>query len=144
MPEKSGGRGEQCRIEYAKDPQRRQFMIRARQPCAQYGDQDTERRGKGVQSIPHIINKTVPLQEIPAAAESNVIILPGVVCKQGKRDRDGERDSRDQPIEVSPWHTAKGGSMSSAGLRLVDRCQTARIARHPERQSRDPVMKALR
>ncbi len=112
MPEKSGGRGEQCRVEHAKDPQSRQFMIRARQPCAQCGDQDTERRGKGVQAIARIINKTVPLQEIPAAAEGNIVIFPRVVRKQGECDRDGERHSRDQPIEVSPLHAAKGGSRS--------------------------------
>ena len=85
-----------------------------------FGDQDTERRGKGVQPIPRIINKAVPLQEISAAAEGNEVILPGVVRKQSERDRDGERHSHDQPIEVSPLHTAKGGSMSGAGLRLVD------------------------
>ena len=95
-------------------------MIRARQPRAQCGDQDTERRGKGVQPLPRIINKAIPLQEIPAAAEGNEVILPGVVCKQGERDRDGERHGRDRPIEVSPLHTAKGGSMSGADLRLVD------------------------
>src|SRR5438034_10086405 len=95
-------------------------MIRPRQPRAQCGDQDTERRGKGVQPIPRIINKAVPLQEIPAAAEGNEVILPGVVRKQGERDRDGERRSRDQPIEASPLHTAKSGSISGAGPRLVD------------------------
>src|SRR5205814_3604965 len=143
--QESGGRGEQCRVEHAKDPQGRQFMIRARQPRAQCGDQDTERRGKGVQPIPRIINKAVPLQEIPAAAEGNEVILPGVVRKQGERDRDGERHSRDQPIEVSPLHTAKGGSMSGAGLRLVDvtknRSPWPRHSRAPVEGSRCATLK---
>jgi len=120
MPEKSGARGEQCGVEHAKDPQSRQFVIQADQPCAQCGYQDTERRGESVETIPRIKNKAVSLQKIPAAAEGNVVILPGVVRKQGERDRDGERHNRDQPFEVSPLHTAKSGSRSGTDLRLVD------------------------
>ena len=56
-------------------------MIGARQPCAQCGYQNTQRRGKGVKSIPRIINKALPLEKITAAAEGNVVILPGVVGK---------------------------------------------------------------
>ena len=63
-----------------------------------------------MQPLPRIINKAIPLQEIPAAAEGNEVILPGVVCKQGERDRDGERHSRDQPIEVSPLHPPKAAA----------------------------------
>ena len=80
------------------------------------GYQDTERRRKSVKAIPRVINKAVPLQKIPAAAEGNVVILPGVVRKQGKCDWDSESHDHDQPFQVSPLHTAKRGSMTDAFL----------------------------
>ena len=67
---------------------------------SQCGYQDTERRGKSVKAIPWRYKQGRSLQEIPAAAEGNVVILPGVVRKQGERDRDGERHNRDQPFEA--------------------------------------------
>jgi len=77
-----------------------------------------------VQADPPHYKQGVPLQEIPAAAEGKCSILPGVVRKQGERERDGERPSRDQPLEVfSVAILPKGGSRSGACLRLVDRCQ---------------------
>jgi hypothetical protein len=43
-----------------------------------------------MEAISCIINQALPLEQIPAAAESNVVILPSVVRKQGEPDRDGE------------------------------------------------------
>lgn len=69
-----------------------------------------------MKAIPRVINQAVPLQKIPAAAEGNVVILPGVVRKQGKCDWDSESHDHDQPFQVSPLHTAKRGSMTDACL----------------------------
>ena len=69
-----------------------------------------------MKAIPRVTNKAVPLQKIPAAAEGNVVILPGVVRKQGKCDWDSESHEHDQPFQASPLHTAERGSMTDASL----------------------------